>query len=341
LAGHRLIGAGKGEPEAASLRPIGVKSRIAMAAAIAACLLAAGCDSLPAAVTAASTTAPTAAGNRELAEHEAARLLSLTPVPEGAVRLASVPRSLPGPALGRPGVTSLIDQVRSWRLPLTLGQATAWLHAHTPRGLRDDGSTTGWGPHGVNMIGHGYAGPGSPAWQSAELDVALAPAGRRASVLRADGVVVWLDPLPVPDNEPGPRIRVTVAGNCPDSDAGFAGVTNPSVADHGVADQGADLARRLLPAGPPTAGLACRYAGLGGGYRLRSTTRLNGAAARQVAAPLARLPLGHVDGGITSCPAHDGSAEVVALSYPGQADVDLWISLSGCGGVSNGHIAAG
>ena len=337
-----------------------MKRHIAVAAGIVACLLA-GCDSLPAAVPAASTTASTAAGNRELAGHEAARLLSLTPVPDGAVRLASVPRSLPGPALGTPGVTSLIDQVRSWRLPMTLAQATAWLHAHTPRGLRDDGSTTGWGPHGVNMIGRGYAGPGGPAWQSAELDIALGPAGRRASVLRADGVVVWLDPVPVPDNEPGPRIRVTVTGNCPASDVGFAGVSNPTVADptvadhgvadhgvadhgvadHGVADHGADLAHRLLPGAAPTAGLACRYAGLGGGYRLWSATRLDAAAARQVAAPLARLPLGHVDGGMTSCPADDGSAEVVALSYLGRADVDLWISLSGCGGVSNGHIVLG
>jgi hypothetical protein len=308
-----------------------VKSHIAVAAAIAACLLAPGCDSLPAAMPTASTTAPTAAGNRELAEHEAARLLSLTPVPDGAVRLGPVPRSLPGPALGTPGVTSLIDQVRSWRLPMTLAQAIAWLHAHAPRGLRVDGSSTRWGPQGVNVIGYGYAGPGSPAWQSAELDIALAPAGRRASVLRADGVVVWLDPVPVPDSEPGPRMRVTVAGSCPPSDAGFAGVTNPD---------GAGLARRLLPGGAPTAGLECRYAGIGG-HRLRNATRLNAAAAQQVAAPLAGLPLSHVDGGVTSCPADDGSAEVVALSYPHQADVDLWISLSGCGGVSNGHIAAG
>ena len=68
---------------------------------------------------------------------------------------------------------------------------------------------------------------------------------------------------------------------------------------------------------------------------------MNAVAARQVAAPLARLPLSHVDGGVTSCPADDGSAEVVALSYSGRADVDLWISLTGCGGISNGHIVLG
>lgn len=303
-----------------------------MAAAVVACVLAAGCASLPPAVPVASA-APTAAGNRELAQQEAARLLSLTPVPDGAVPLGSVPRSLPGPALGRPGVTSLIDQTRSWRVPMPLARVTAWLHAHAPRGLRDDGSTSGWGPDGVNMLGYGYAGPGSPAWQSAELDIAVASAGGRSSVLRADGVVVWLDPVPVPDSAPGPRMRVTVAGSCPASDAGFAGVTNRGVGDH-------DLARRLLPGAAPTAGLECRY-GRRGGFRLSSTTHLNAAQAGQVAAPLERLPLSHVDGGVTSCPADNGSVEVVTLSYPHRPDVDLWINLSGCGGVSNGYIVLG
>jgi hypothetical protein len=65
------------------------------------------------------------------------------------------------------------------------------------------------------------------------------------------------------------------------------------------------------------------------------------AAARRAAGPLARLALSHVDGGAVSCPADDGSVEVVTLSYPGRGDVDLWISLTGCGGVSNGFISQG
>ena len=42
-----------------------------------------------------------------------------------------------------------------------------------------------------------------------------------------------------------------------------------------------------------------------------------------------------------NCPADDGSAQVLALAYPGPVDVDLWVKLNGCGGVSNGHITAG
>ncbi len=275
-----------------------------VAAGAMACLLSAGCGSLQlgtaAQTGAAGRGAPTAARNRELAEQEAVRLLSLAPVPGEAVPLGSAPRSLPGPAMGTPGVSSLIDQVRSWRVPMPLSQSLAWLQAHH--------------------------------WQSAELEIAVAPAGSGASIIRADGVVVWLDPSPVPDTMAGPRMRVTVAGGCPGSDAQFAGVSN----------RGTDLARRLLPAAEPTAGLQCRYYGMNGlARRLRTATRLNLAAARRVARAMAGLLLSHVDGARVSCPADDGSAEVVALSYPDRADVDLWIKLNGCGGVTNGYIAAG
>ncbi len=56
---------------------------------------------------------------------------------------------------------------------------------------------------------------------------------------------------------------------------------------------------------------------------------------------MARMPLSHPDGEVVNCPMDDGSAEVLALAYPGRPDVDLWIKLNGCGGVSNGYITAG
>jgi hypothetical protein len=55
---------------------------------------------------------------------------------------------------------------------------------------------------------------------------------------------------------------------------------------------------------------------------------------------MTRLPLSHPDGTAVSCPADDGSAEILALAYPGRPDIDLSISLNGCGGVSNGYITA-
>jgi hypothetical protein len=53
------------------------------------------------------------------------------------------------------------------------------------------------------------------------------------------------------------------------------------------------------------------------------------------------MPLSHPGGGAVSCPMDDGSAEVLALAYPGRPDVDLWINLNGCAGVSNGSLRSG
>jgi hypothetical protein len=275
---------------------------------------------------------PSAAANRDLARRQARQLLSLAPVPGGAVRLGSAPRSLPDPAMGEPEVSSLVDQTRSWQIPMPFGQAVAWIEAHRPRGLHRDGSTSGWDQDGTTTTGYGYGGPASPAWQSAELDVEVAPASHGQSVLRADGLVVWLDPVPLRDTAPGPRLRVTAARGCPASDARFRTVTN----------SGTGLARRLLPPGDPNAGLECRYHGANGpAWRLRRVTRLSARAARRLAASMSRLPLGHTEGGVVSCPMDDGSAEVIALSYPHAADLDLWVNLNGCGGVSNGFIIVG
>lgn len=329
-----------------------VKAHRAVTAGVVACLLAGGCGSLraagqtgPAAVrtgpAAVRTGAPggrpaaTAAGNRELARKQALALLSLVQVPGGAVRLRSAPRSLPGPALGTPAVSSLVDRSRSWRVPVPFAQAVTWLGGLHPGGLHPGGSSRQWGTGGTSgttINGYSYGGPPNAAWQSADLEIEVAPAGNGASVIRADGLVVWLDPDPVRDPGPDRRMRVTVAGGCPDSDAGFADVTN----------SGPGLARRLVPGTAPVAGLECRYYGLNGpAWRLRSTTRLNAAAAARVARSMARIPLSHPGGAVLNCPLDDDSAEVIALSYPGRPDVDLWISLTGCGGVSNGYILAG
>jgi hypothetical protein len=231
--------------------------------------------------------------------------------------------------MGAPEVGSLIDTSRSWRLAMPFSQALAWLRAHRPRGLSQDGSSQSWVRGQQTTAGYSYRGDSSPAWQSAELEVAVAGAGGNTSVLRADAVVVWLDPVPIPDNGPGRRIHLSVTASCPAADNSIAGVTN----------QGADLRQRLLPSGAPTAGLECRYYGLNGRpFRLRSQTRLTAAAAGEVARTMQRLPLGHTVGGIVNCPMDDGSAEIIALSYAGRPAVDLWVKLNGCQYVANGFI---
>lgn len=159
--------------------------------------------------------------------------------------------------------------------------------------------------------------------------------GPRAAATRTPalpgGGKVHLDPGPVPIRAPGARVHVSVAGGCPQTDQSVAGVVN----------SGTDLRQRLLPAATPTAGLECRYYGLNGHpWQLRSRQVLSAAAAASLAESVARMPLSHATGGVVNCPMDDGSAEIIALSYPGRADVDLWVALTGCGGVSNGFIAA-
>jgi hypothetical protein len=73
---------------------------------------------------------------------------------------------------------------------------------------------------------------------------------------------------------------------------------------------------------------------------LRSQTRLGAGAARRVARRARAIGLDHVAGAPASCPMDDGSAAVIALSYPKRADVDLWVNLTGCRGVANGRIGA-
>ncbi len=309
--------------------------------AVALCALVAGCGTARppergpgGAAPAAARRPAAAAGNRAAARAEARRLLSLARVPPGAVRLARPPRELSAPAMGTPAVTSLVDRVAAWRVRMPFPVARDWLAAHPPRGLRPDGSAaSGYANTGViTMAGTSYRGPASGAWQSADLEIGVAPAGPAASVIRADAVIVWLDPRPIRSG-PGARpVRVTVASGCPASDRGVTGVISP----------GPGLSRRMLPPGRPVAGLRCRYDGLNGHpWRLVGAARLSAAAARRAAMAMLRLPLSHPDGARVSCPLADGSAEVLALAYPGRPDVDLWVTIGGCGGVSNGHILAG
>jgi hypothetical protein len=305
------------------------------AALAALCLLAAGCGGVAArgrseaSQTDASETLA-AAANRRLAGQEALRLVSIVPVPARAVRLKSAPAALPVDGLRTPA-SSPIDASRFWLIPLPYKAAAAWL-VENPPDLLVSGSLQG-SLSGHPWTGYSYTGVSGPAWASAGLDVEVAPAGPRASVMRADGLVIWIDPGPAPDNAVGPRLRVAAAAGCPASDHGVVGVTNP----------GAQLTRSLLPGGKPMAGLECQYYGMNvSPWRLHAERHLSAGQARRLATTLAALPLGYPVGeGLSpgGCPA-DESAELIVLAYPGRPDVDLW--MTGCNDdvVANGYIVA-
>jgi hypothetical protein len=307
------------------------------------CLVAVGCGSMaapgqagrrPRADLGSTRSAPAEPGYRSLARAAAIRLLDLAPVPPHAQRLSSAPRALPAPAMGRPGVGSLIDVSRSWRIGMPFTVAAAWLAAHQPAGLHRDGSegTAVSGRVRPETAGYSYGPAGKAAWGSAELDVAVAPDGKGFSVLRADGLAVWLDPLPVRDSTTGKRLHVQLAAGCPAGDAGVVGVRNPGLA----------LTRSLLPPGPPDAALRCVYFGLNNRpFRLREQQRLDAGQARALAALILAAPVSRPIRAQFMCPMDDGSAELIVFAYPGKPNVDVWVRLNGCGAISNGYIEGG
>ena len=266
--------------------------------------------------------------NRKAAEREASHLLMLARLPSGAAQLARAPSPVAsGPYMGTPVVGTVVDKSEFWAVPMAYAFLTSWVPAHPPTGLE----LSGWadGDEAVS-----YSAKPTPQWQSAELELTQAPLTSSTAVIRVDAIVVWLDPRPLPDGAPGPRVRVDVEASCPRDDAKFVGVANP----------GADLTTRLLPPGTPRAGLVCTYDSSSPfdsrTGTLTRTAHFGGGDARPLAEAVSRLPLSHTDPSATSC-AGGGPTAIVAFSYPGRPDVDLWVDLGGCGGgVANGYIVA-
>jgi len=271
--------------------------------------------------------APGPADNRRAAEAEAKRLLALVVPPPASIRLGSAPSSLPGPIMGTTNATSQIDDSAFWRVPMSMSATLAWLKVHPPGDLTLSGSSTSSSTGAmVSANGYLYYAP-----SGGQIQLSVATTGATSSVLRADGIDVWIDPVAYSDDSPGPRLRVTLATACPASDGGIVGVTNPPP----------PLKKSMLPTASPTAGLICQYYGLNGHpFTLAASKPLSATAARGYADLIAAIPLGHIDGGSTSCPDDVGTATVAAFAYPDGTTTDVWATTSGCPTVSNGYILA-
>jgi hypothetical protein len=257
--------------------------------------------------------------------------MSLVRLPPGAARMAKAPPSVAwGPLAGKPSESTVVDEAAFWRVPMAYASLMSWVPSHPPAGLVLTSSADGG-------QGLGYSASASARWQSAQLDLTMGPLTSSTSVLRADAVIVWLDPRPLPDNQPWRRARVLVDGNCPVSVASYVGVENP----------GTGLRDRLLPPGLPTAGLMCSYHGyhFGPGRSwplgaLARTVHLSPAAAVCVAKAVAALAPSHTDGGDSYGRAGASRYLVLAFSYPQHPDIDLWVELGSYAEVANGYISA-
>lgn len=297
----------------------------------------------PSSVTAAESPSldPGAASNQQAAAREASRLLSLVRLPDGAGETGNPPKALAQPVLGVPAAESLVDKSGYWTVAMPFGQALAWMKAHPPHGLAHQGPGSGGFANAPQWSGDTYSAPASDTWQTAELEVAVAPDGKDRSAIRADGVVVWLDPTPMRDAAQGQRLHVDVDGPCPPSVFEFVGVTN----------SGSELTSRLLPGGQPTAGLVCEYssgqendgrvAGPSQTGLLRTQRALDADQARRISSAVKHLSLSHVGGASYDCPAGMGSATIIAFRYPRRNDIDVWLSPTGCTWIANGYIETG
>jgi len=262
------------------------------------------------------------------------RLLATVRLPATAIpsTKARVRTALPMPAIGIEAASSAIDVTGYWWVPEPMDQVWAYVHAHPPAGLGLAGTSRSSAPPGgrTTSEGIGWSEPDRPYAIDLEAQVGLAPTAN-GTLVRTDGVGVWLDPRPWPDTARGARLRVTVSSGCPRGDRRIVGVRNP-------ARLRPTLRTALLPAARPTAALLCTYTGMNAAHpwTLVRHRLLSGPAAREVADRVHRLPLAHPVGGVTSCPADTGQAVVLAFGYRGRPDVDLWYQPTGCGSIANG-----
>lgn len=269
--------------------------------------------------------------NRTQAEDATRRLLDLASIPPGAVELASAPAALPGPALGTPESETHANLARYWRVPLSFAAADAYVRAHPPAGLTEEGSSSGT-EQGMTHRGYAWGGsaPGSEHGGELSIGVAGNPADGQVSYLRVDAGSDWLDPHPITDRESGPRLRIEAGQSCPASDRGIVGVRN----------SGSGFDTALAPDERPTGGRVCRYAGGNDQpFALLSQRQLSADVAARLAATAHATDLSHANA-VTSCPMADGSAAVLVLTYPSRPATNLWLLTSGCSSVSNGHLRA-
>jgi hypothetical protein len=319
------------------MSPRRLRARALVIAAVALSIVTAACANPRSARDDPTTTSsrPSAAQNKAYAQAEADHLVSMARLLPGAVRVKVQPVGLTGPALGTPGTSQLIDSVTYYSVSISLSQARAWFQAHPQRGLTQSGTASTGGPAGLTGYGFQYDLSPTPhwSWGSASLEIGLASQGSTGTAVRVDGLAQWIDPAPMRDSSPGPAIRVTVAGGCPTTDRGRSDVSNPDAPD---------LDDQMLPAAAPTGALKCTYTGLNGKmFALARSQKLNAAQASAVAAQIRALPLGSRGSYPHSCPMDDGSASILAFSYAGRADVDIWENTSGCSSTRNGHIVSG
>ncbi|HAM01973.1 MAG TPA: hypothetical protein DCQ30_07055 [Acidimicrobiaceae bacterium] len=267
---------------------------------------------------------------------EAQELFKETPIPPDAVgRGGGPPETLSGPVTGAPSSDHVIDVMGLWNVPMSMAATLGWLGSHPPQGLASSGSAEGGGPEG-SFAGSAFSASPTDAYLDAQLELGVTADGPDRSVLRADGIDVWITTTPAPDLTDGPRVRVTLAGGCPTQLGGVVDVSNVSNS----------IMSQMLPAADPVAGLVCLYGSRSGltsspqRADLADSVDLSATNAGRLAQAVNAIRLGSTGTGATSCPVDFDLVDVVVLAYTAHSDVDLWYHASGCETLDNGFVVA-
>lgn len=125
-----------------------------------------------------------------------------------------------------------------------------------------------------------------------------------------------------------PKVRVTVAGGCPQSLGNAVDVSSPGPSWWQELWSHSQLARSGA-----TNGLVCVYAG----SALQQHAVMSAQQAATVSTAAHNVSTKHPRGSF-KCPAQLDGVAIVVLGYPNRADSDIWWNLSGCQTADNGHV---
>ena len=260
---------------------------------------------------------------RRSAQAEADQLLTLARLPAGAVAISCQRyAALRTPAF-EPSSDQLIDHHRCLRVPMPFDRAVDWFRSHPPHGL-----TLGLRGAGSTGSSFGYTAADTSAYREAQLAVSIAPDSASASVVRLDGLAIYVSSIPIRVTDRGPRIRVTTTSGCP---ASLGKTTDVSNAANG-------LTKTMLPAGYPVRGVICTFASIDGGRARIRQIELGSDEAVRLARAIKNIPLGSAGLGPHGCPNDTGATDVIAFGYQDDLQVDLWFHASGCRTLDNGYV---
>jgi hypothetical protein len=224
-----------------------------------------------------ASTAAHAAGPRQRADADAARIIADFRRPPGAVRTGLI-ESLDNPAVGI-GNADVVTATRWWRVPGQPRAVLSWISAHLPPGFTPDGSGSATFRDSSGALiesqGDAFALAPVPGVLPQRQLVVTAMPDRGETALRTDAQVAWLPARPAAERIPSGVRAVTVTpvfGLNPDPardrlDRAFT-VTDPAAVARLVALADA------LTVYPP--GVRSCPASFGGAMRLAFTDRPGG-----------------------------------------------------------------